>query len=429
MTAKPGLGRADDWLRRRPLVADLALAALLAALVAPTSVGALLDTSWPAAGRLAAGGLVLLAHAALVLRRVATGPAFAVVSLAMLVLVLSPDVDGPTAAAQGGPFPGILLPSALTFPFMLYAVAAHASRPLPLLALVTGLLGAVLTTVRLWQPGTWASEGTLSGTGLRLFIALALLASVLAPWALGRFRRVRTAYVLALEERARRAEQDRAERAAQAAADERARIAREMHDVVAHSLSVIVSQAEGGRLAAERDPGRAVPVLGTISQTGREALTEMRGLLGLLRTGPGDEAEGRAPQPVLADVQQLVATLRSSGHDASLAESGTPLDLGRAGELAAYRVVQESLTNIVKHAGPDASARVEFRWGTTGLDIDVTDDGVGPATGNGDGGHGLAGMRERVTLAGGTLEHGPGQGGGHRLHAFIPTTGEGEART
>ncbi|MGH3490671.1 MAG: sensor histidine kinase [Actinopolymorphaceae bacterium] len=244
---------------------------------------------------------------------------------------------------------------------------------------------------------------------------------------MGRFRGIRAAYVVALEERALRAEQDRAERAEQAAAAERSRIAREMHDVVAHSLAVMVRQAEGGRFAAAKDPGRAVEALAMVADTGREALTDMRTVLGVLRRD--DEMAETTPQPTLDDVPALVDRVRASGLPVELTTTGTALALDRAGSLAAFRVVQESLTNVVKHAGRDASASVRFTWIDGGLDIAVTDDGAGP--GKDEGGQGLAGMRERVTLAGGrmsALGRGGQEGRGFTVSAYLPARAREESR-
>ncbi len=205
-----------------------------------------------------------------------------------------------------------------------------------------------------------------------------LLAVVVASWSLGVFRTVRSVYLGALEERARLAEAEREERARRAARDERARIAREMHDVVAHSLSVIVSQAQGGAYVAGAQPERAAKALETIAETGREALADMRGLLGVLRADP-DAAEPAPadPQPGLADVPELVARVRAAGLLVALTEAGTPRRLGAAAGLAAYRLVQESLTNTLKHAGAAARAEVRLCWTEEELVVEVIDDGRG----------------------------------------------------
>lgn len=247
---------------------------------------------------------------------------------------------------------------------------------------------------------------------------------VLAPLGLGRFSGVRASYVEALEERALHAERDRAERARRAVAAEWARIAREMHDVVAHSLAVIVRQAEGGRFAGGKDPQLAVQVLAAVAATGREALSDIRTVLGVLRRDSWPETDEYAegtPQPTVDDVPALVERLLATGLTVALRVSGTALPLHRAASLAAYRVVQEALTNVVKHAGRGASAEVRLDWRSSGLDITVTDDGDSQddgAVAGGDpfdgraeqAGQGLVGMRERVALVGGDLSAGPRKG-------------------
>jgi signal transduction histidine kinase len=200
-----------------------------------------------------------------------------------------------------------------------------------------------------------------------------------------------------------------------AARDERSRIAREMHDVVAHGLSVIVVQADGARYAAAKDPEVAVGTLETISATGREALTEMRRLLGLLRKGD----TGVAPQPGLDDVRHLVDEARASGMRVAADLPEPAPDVPDGVGLAAYRIVQEALTNARKHAGPDAAVEVRVAVDRD-VAIDVRDDGRGAAA-RGDGrGLGLVGMRERAAVHGGTLEAGPAPGGGFAVSARLP---------
>jgi signal transduction histidine kinase len=200
-----------------------------------------------------------------------------------------------------------------------------------------------------------------------------------------------------------------------AARDERARIAREMHDVVAHGLSVIVVQADGARYAAEKDPDVAVGTLETIASTGRESLTEMRRLLGLLRDGD----TGVAPQPGLADVRHLVDEARALGTrvEADLPDPGPEVPDGIG--LAAFRIVQEALTNVRKHAGPGATVRVGVAVGPD-VRVEVRDDGRGAAAPADGRGLGLVGMRERATVHGGTLEAGPAPGGGFTVSARLP---------
>jgi signal transduction histidine kinase len=229
-----------------------------------------------------------------------------------------------------------------------------------------------------------------------------LLALVAAAWSMGLFRRTQLAYGRLLEERARQA-------ADKAVLDERARIAREIHDVVAHSLSVMVNQAKGGQYASDQ----AAEALVVIEDTGRQALNDMRSLLGVLRTDPADHA----PQPTLRELPDLLDRVRSTGLAVHQVEHGTARQLGPAVGLTAYRVIQEALTNAVKHAGP-ATAVVTLDWEPEALRVTVTDDGTGPGTKHG-AGHGLVGMRERVAAIGGTVCAGP-SAGGFRVTARIP---------
>lgn len=205
-----------------------------------------------------------------------------------------------------------------------------------------------------------------------------------------------------------------------AASNERARIAREMHDVVAHTLSVVVAQADGGRFAGRTHPEAALASLDTIADVSRSALTEMRALLGVLREGDATAAMG--PQPSLADIPALVAQMREGGLEVSYVTTGTPRPLPIGAGLAAYRIVQEALTNVLKHAGPRASAFVQMRWEDDALVITTSDDGRGAAA-RGDGaGLGIPGMAERATVFGGTLSAGPKAGGGFLVRARLPLT-------
>ena len=218
-----------------------------------------------------------------------------------------------------------------------------------------------------------------------------------AAWALGRALGARARQAAYLEERA-----DRLERAHEAAvAEERARIARELHDIIAHSVSVMTVQAGAARLLLEEDPDAARGPLLSVEQTGRQALADMRRLLGILRGG--DERMALAPQPGVADVATLVEQVRTAGLAAELTVEGEPQPLPPGVDVTAYRLVQEALTNALKHAAP-ARADVRVRYGPECLELEITNDGaVGAAARDG---HGLVGMRERVALYGGTLSAG-----------------------
>jgi signal transduction histidine kinase len=236
-------------------------------------------------------------------------------------------------------------------------------------------------------------------------------------WVLGDSMRYRRGYYAALEDRAARLEAERDAQAKVAAAAERARIARELHDVIAHHVSVMVVQADGAGYALHSDVATAETALKAISSTGRQALTEMRRLLGVLRT-TGDQA-GLAPVPGLDELRELLDQARSAGLAVTYTLTGTPRDLPDGAELAAYRVVQESLTNTRKHAGLAASAAVKLRYEPDGLTVEVTDDGMATPAGE-PAGHGLAGMRERIAMYGGTVQAGPLPGGGFRVLAKLP---------
>jgi signal transduction histidine kinase len=238
----------------------------------------------------------------------------------------------------------------------------------------------------------------------------------------GRYHHAARSAARAAEDLSRRREADVDE----AVGAERARIARELHDVVAHGLSVIVIQASvEARLHRERDPAVA-ETLGTIEAAGRSALEDLRRLLGLLRAQP-NEASALAPLPTVADLDATVARLRSGGHDVSLTVTGDPRDLPPGVGLSAYRIAQEALTNAVKHA-PGSQVRVQVGYDDDGVVVSVEDDGphVGtPASGGLSGGHGLLGMRERVRLYSGRLEAGPVEAGGFAVRALLPTRAEG----
>ncbi len=298
--------------------------------------------------------------------------------------------------------------------FMVYALAAYAPRWAGQAGLVLGLAGAVLASLR------WYAYD--SGEAL-LLTAGAIAVSVVAAWSLGRLRRSRLGELAGLAERARLLEIEREQEMRLAATAERARIAREMHDVVAHSLSVVIAQADGGRYAGRSDPEAATGALEAIAATGRQALTDMRALLGVLRDG---SAEQYAPQPDVDAVPALVADVRDSGLDVDLLVEGEPRPMAAGPQLAAYRIVQESLTNVLKHAGPDSRAWVRLHWRPDGLELSVLDDGRGAAAAVADDdghGQGLRGMHERAQLHRGRLEAGPRAGGGWRVHAVLPLGG------
>ncbi|MER5324175.1 sensor histidine kinase [Streptosporangium roseum] len=333
----------------------------------------------------------LLAHVAFAFRRDLR--AFFVIAVALAV-----------QAVVTGLF--IVLPTVVLFPLALYSCTAYGRSYLPV---VVGLAGAGLAAAR------FATDSSVAAAHLGpdpwMLLGL-LVAIVVAAWGLGLYRRTQLAYVDLLKEQA-------GVSAAQATLAERARIAREMHDVVAHALAVIVAQARGGRLI----PDRATEVLATVEETGRQALTEMRGLVGVLRsdTAVGSEAGDLRPQPGLAELPELLDRTRAAGLAVTMTTSGRARPIGPGAELALYRVVQEALTNTLKHAGGGASSSVGLSWTPVHLEVTVADDGraptptAGPAPGNG-----LAGMRERLLAVGGTLSAGAAGERGFVVTARLP---------
>jgi signal transduction histidine kinase len=291
-----------------------------------------------------------------------------------------------------------------------YTVAANETRRRATVAAII-TAGGILVSF-----GAYTAFNNVSGWSQG--ISSTYLAYGLA-WLIGDNLRVRRAYTRELEERARDLEREQVDQAAQAVALERARIARELHDVVAHHVSVMVVQAAGARRVIDKDPAAARAALGAVEEAGRTALAEMRRMLEVLRT---DEA-GVGPQPGLAELERLVGQVREAGLPVDLVIEGPDRMLPVGMDLAAYRIVQEALTNAVKHAGK-ATARVSVRYAPDALEIEVTDDGRGAAApllpGAASGGHGLIGMNERVTLYGGKLETGPLFPGGYRVAARFP---------
>jgi signal transduction histidine kinase len=238
-------------------------------------------------------------------------------------------------------------------------------------------------------------------------------AFALVAWLAGRGLRTRARLTEELHEAAVQAQEAHEVEAVRAAADERRRIAREMHDVVAHSVSVMVVQAGGARRILDRDPARAVDAAAHIEDVGREALAEMRRLLGVLH-----HSDERAPQPSMRELGSLVERTRAAGLPVSLTVEGEPRSLPAGMDLAAYRVVQEALTNAIKHAGA-APTEVTVRWEPEQLELEIVDNGVPGANGS-RGGHGLVGMEERIRLYDGELRTGRRASGGFEVVARLP---------
>jgi signal transduction histidine kinase len=388
-----------QWLKDRPTLADAMLAALLAAI----SVGGLLTVGEETASAsnrdpdwFAFVGIAVLCGT-VAIRRLRPLVALWVSVAAVIPYWVLDYVD------SGSSVPVLL---------NLYTVAAHVDRPR---SLRHGILASIPLIV-VMIVGVIAEEEDLPP------VAVVGNAVIFATaWLIGDTFRNRRAYLAEVEARAEQAERDREAAADRAVQDERTRIARELHDVVAHSVSVMVVQAGAARRVIDRHPEQTVESLSIIESTGRNALDELRRVLGVLRSG--ESVAATEPQPTADDVASLVHRWRDAGHSVALTVHGTPPTLPLGVSLTVYRIVQEALTNVMKHAGPATHTDVCLRYGPEEVTLEVIDDGRGPG---GEpvpsSGQGLIGMRERVEVFGGTLSTGPRPGGGYRVHASLPVT-------
>ncbi|MER5728495.1 histidine kinase [Streptomyces sp. NPDC002138] len=314
-------------------------------------------------------------------------------------------------------------------------------QPLPYAALIAFYTVALLCAarVRLAVGGLTVlavalSVGWNTGTARELLFTLFVSG---AAYALGRLQHTRQAYTAAVEDRAEQLERANRIEAEQAAARERARIAREMHDILSHAVSIMIVQAEAGPVAVRRAPERAEAAFDAIAETGRDAMAQLRTMLGVLRT---DHASPRRPPPGIEELADLLDRVRGSGLEVAYERTGAVRALPAALEATVHRVVQEALTNVVKHAGASRVA-VTLEYGPHALGVTVTDDGRGPAravpaaAGGGQGrgpghgpggnghGHGLIGIRERAAAHGGTARSGPAPGGrGFELRVSLVTS-------
>ncbi len=416
-------------LRTHPFAGDALVAGALAVVLLPTTISSMLALRLPTGWAAAVLTSFCVLHLTPAARRTVPFAGYAVACASMLVVVIAPNGRLLPADSVLVGFPMLFLPSSLVFLPVLHGVAVNASRRAGLLGLLGAVCGVGLAGFRIGEtvPGHYPRAQYL------IYVTVALLVAVVAAWGLGTARAVRT----------RLAAAERAEATRSAILTERARIARDMHDIVAHSLALIVRQAEGGALIAPRSPDRAVEVLNTISACGRDALDDLRGMLGVLRspgtattistatgTSPGGDAGSgpgtgtdpgvpSAPQPSLADLDALCERVSASGTLITRTESGTAVGLGAAAELAAYHVVLESLTNTVKHAGHQARVDIQLEWHDDRLILLVQDDGGHRDRAEGGqtrhqvpgSGVGLPGLRERVHAVGGDLVAGPRERG------------------
>jgi signal transduction histidine kinase len=366
-----------NWLRRHPALVDWALVVL----VLTVHVG----DAFAHKHKVFGVGFALLQALPLVVRR----------RWPVLVLALITAGAFGATLVHDGQFPLALF-------IAVYTVAAHADRRRSAWATVTALAAMAIA---------FAIAGSFAYPALVVFAA---------AWVFGDNMRTRRAYFAELEEKAEHLEREREANVRRAAAEEQARISRELHDVIAHNVSVMTVQAAAARDVFDADPGRAREALVSIEKTGRSALTELRRLLGSVRDGSRPEL---TPQPGLGAVDELVSQVRRAGLDVRLTVEGDRTPLPEALDLSAYRIVQEALTNTIKHASA-RHAWVDIRYGNSEVGVRVQDDGIGPSESNGIDGRGLVGMRERVELFGGDLDVGPSATGGYVVSARFPVRAE-----
>ncbi|WP_169945991.1 sensor histidine kinase [Microbispora sp. H11081] len=397
MRTTPGSTR--SWLRAHLLVPDSILAVVLtaASLWWIASAGSGMEPGWPRsvpARPADALNLVLAAACTLPVALRRDRP------LVLLVAVCVPQ----TALDVLHYEPGLSKIGGLV---LLYSAAAYRGLTLSVAALLVSFCA--------YLAGPLARAGAPSWTDY-----VAVTTVLLLCWVCGRARRLRRAYLSELVQRADRLERAREADTRAARAEERSRIARELHDVVAHHVSVMTVQAAAARKMLDTKPDVARDALTAIEEMGRTAMKEMRSIVGVLRTdGPAE----RGPQPGMRDLPALVEQMREAGLRTELWIEGEPPDLPPGVDLAAYRLVQEALTNSLRHAGPAAHAWVTVRHEPGELCIHVEDDGRGAAEDSpraGGRGHGLVGIRERVALYGGVLRIGPRTGGGFEVRAQFP---------
>ncbi|CCH32280.1 histidine kinase [Actinosynnema sp. NPDC047251] len=308
----------------------------------------------------------------------------------------------------------VQLPADIALLVALYTVAANSGRRGTLLAGAVVAVGGLLACLR------WATDGAF----LAPFVAVT--AMVVAAAVLGVNVRTTRAYLAALEERAERLEQEQEQQARVAVAEERTRITREMHDIVTHNLSVMVALTDAAVYAQHRAPDKATTAMLQISETGRQALTDMRRSLGVLHADEPDAA--RHPLPGIAQLEALVDQMCAAGLPTRLEVHGGHAHIPATAQLTVYRLVQEALTNTLKHTRPGTQAEVRVRCSTETVTVDVTDNGSRlPRPGATPPGHGITGMRERAAAYGGTLRAGPLPGGGWGVHTRLLLGSSGAA--
>jgi signal transduction histidine kinase len=370
-------------------------------------------------------------------------------------------VDGPGDALVIRPIGDVPVAALLAFAVASAALYWRRSAPLAVLGVTVAAFAATLGSgyadgggpvlIAMYSAGRYASDDRWGRLGVAAAIAVIVVDGLTDPapwgeavlggvvmfvaWYVGRRLRLRS-------ERAAQLLREQVAEARRIVTEERARIARELHDVVAHQVSLMTVQAGAAKAVAAEDPEGARRAMGAVEEAGRQALDELRHLLGVLR--PDTDPDGLVPQPGLRELPRLVQQIRRAGLEVSLTADGLPTEIPARVDLFAYRIVQEALTNVLKHAGPGAHTQVQLGTDSSGIVIDVLDDGKGseppsaaatpfrpaespvgdrPAPA-GRSGHGVVGMRERARLLGGTLEARPRPGGGFQVVAHLPVNGE-----
>ncbi len=391
-----------SWIERYPNFADIVLMLAILALVVVTAADTLAQNSERPFNTM---GWILAITGALPVatRRIRPAASLGLASAATFAFWIA---DFPSDSAVG-----------LSLIVLAYSAAAHITSDQVVrrvgFAFGFALVGVTVAGV-LWD-----------GDDLSAANALGIFLSVGAAWVLGDNARTHRSYVAEVEQRSQRAEAQHNAETARAIAHERTVIARELHDIVAHGLSVMVLQAAGARRVLGKDPKQASIALAAVEEAGRTSLTEMRRLLGVLRRGDGNDTEF-GPQPNLHDLRQLVEQVKSAGLPVDVHVRGKVRSLPAGIELSTYRIVQESLTNAIKHAGV-AKAQVVLDYEPDLFMVEIADDGRGSAAAPWAeyGGQGLIGMRERIESIGGEFSAGPRSGGGYRVRAQIPLNGSG----
>ncbi len=382
------VGAVRDAIRRHPWWSDSVLALILTVIAVGSTVVS--RTRYGFAFPVLAAIVTLFTTVPIALRRYRPLAVLAVTVIAeTLLLIFRPGAGGPV---------GVIV--------ALYTVAAYCERRVSIRAAALAALPITVAVI--------VNNGAHTGQVIPELAVFAI------AWVVGDNIRTRRAYLAELEARAARLEREREDKADRAVIEERARIARELHDVIAHNVSVMVVQAAAGEDVFDEDPGKARESLAAVASTGRAALTELRRLLGVIRAEDDRGDPAYAPQPGIERIDELIGQVRETGLPVELSVLGEARPLPEGVGLCAYRIVQEALTNTLKHAHA-STAQVQLRYVADALELQVLDDGCGTTSLNGEtDGQGLIGMRERVALFGGELTAEPRSGRGYEVRARLP---------